>query len=188
MNKRWNKEEEKKLIELFIKQPNYELIADRLNRSSSATKLRMESIVYDNLIGGKKIDDIALKLNKTPDQIAEMYYIHKNFKKGKGEMVQDIALFRQIERIVGANLQKDQKGGASGLGGSGLGGSGLGGSGLGGTPDPPVIHNNISKLEKENHMMKMIIENYQMKKNIAKLYRAGKIDKSVIHRLKHIGV
>lgn len=169
MNKRWNKEEEKKLIELFINQPNYELIADRLSRSSSATKLRMESIVYDNLIGGKNINEIALKLNRTPDQIAEMYYMHKNFKKGKGEIVQDITLFKQNERKVGADMQKDQKGGAF--------------SGSGGTP---VIRNNISKIEKENHIMKMIIDNYHMKKNIARLYRAGKIDRGMIHRLKHI--
>lgn len=158
MNKRWNKEEEKKLIELFMRHRNYELIAEELNRSTPATKLRMESIIYDNMIGGKKIEDIALKLNRTNDQIAEMYYTHKNFKKGKGETVQDIPIFEQIKKKE--PVINSQKGG-----------------------DPS---NRISRIEKENHRMKTIIENYQMKKNITKLFRAGKIDKSIIRSIKHI--
>lgn len=88
--KRWTSEEEKKLVKMFCDGIDFSTIGNTLNRSSSAIRLRINAIVYANVVKGKSIADIAKQMNTTYENILQMYYVHKDFLKSKGEQVPEI--------------------------------------------------------------------------------------------------
>lgn len=95
--KRWTTDDEQKMIDMYKNGNTYTEIANKLNRTSSAIKLRIESIVYNNITKGKDIHDLAKKLNKTSNDIIQMYIVHKNFKMSKGEDVADVNVVKHFE-------------------------------------------------------------------------------------------
>jgi hypothetical protein len=84
MSKRWNNTEELKLIELYAKGQTYNDIGKKLNRSPNAIRLKLESIVYENITKGKTIKLLMKMLNTTDETIKQLYYSHKSFKQSKG--------------------------------------------------------------------------------------------------------
>ena len=97
-NKRWTTTEEKELLSMFQNNKTYDVIGKKLDRSSSAIKLRLENIVYNNIAKGKNVNELARKMNTTPENIAQMYYTHRSFKLSKGEQVVDINLLAQTKK------------------------------------------------------------------------------------------
>ncbi len=84
MSKRWSNTEELKLIELYAKGQTYIDIGKKLSRSPNAIRLKLESIVYENITKGKTIKLLAKMLNTTDETIKQLYYSHKSFKQSKG--------------------------------------------------------------------------------------------------------
>ncbi len=99
--KRWTSHDEQLLIQMFKNGDSFGKIANELNRSESAVKMRIESIVYNAISSGKNIDDVAKKLKTSSENIAQMYIVHKNFKMSKGENVKDI-------NVLGHSKQNDK--------------------------------------------------------------------------------
>lgn len=95
--KRWTTDDEQKMIDMYKNGKTYTEIANKLNRTSSAIKLRIESIVYNNIAKGKDIHELAKKLNKPSNDIIQMYIVHKNFKMSKGEEVTDVNVVKNFE-------------------------------------------------------------------------------------------
>lgn len=89
-NKRWEPNDKIQLMKLYSTGYSYEEIGKSLERSPLAIKLRLESIVYDNLVKGKSIDILTRMLNTNNDTIKQLYYSHKSFKEGRGEEVKNV--------------------------------------------------------------------------------------------------
>src|SRR5271170_5891344 len=89
-NKRWSSTEKIELMKLFSMGKSYDEIGKTLDRSPNAIKLRLEAIVYTNIVKGKAIGMLSKMLNTDADKIKQLYYSHKSFKQGRGEQVKDI--------------------------------------------------------------------------------------------------
>jgi hypothetical protein len=171
MSKRWSSSEKIDLMKLYSDGKSYEAIGKSLDRSPNAIKLRIESIIYDNLTKGKPLSVMTRLLKVDVDNIKQLYYSHKSFKEGRGEPVININ-FDSLEnnmhsmhpspstifsRGVDSNsiIKKQenvQKGGGQYL----------------------------ENIEKENEIMEAIIKNHRMKRYVRKLYVDGMLDKKSI--------
>ncbi len=89
-NKRWDTDEKIKLMKAFSEGKSYDEIGKLLSRSANAIKLRLESIVYDNLTNGKSMNVLTRMLHTEPDTIKQLYYSHKSFLQARGEEVVDV--------------------------------------------------------------------------------------------------
>ena len=205
-NKRWNFNEKIDLMKLYANGKSFEDIGTTLNRSPNAIKLRLESIVYDNLVKGKPVSVLTRMLNTNPDTIKQFYYSHKSFKEGRGEKVENVDFSKETMINENIMIQKTMQ--------------------TGGTfnrqqsispPQVPItqptqsmsiiqpqnidlpirhtitqtnkidnlissktIDQKIEKLERENHILESILKNYQMKRHLRKLYLDGKLDQNSI--------
>jgi hypothetical protein len=186
-NKRWISNEKIELMKLYSEGKTYDEISKKLNRSPNAIKLRLESIVYDNLAKGKKISMLLKLLNTNIDTIKQFYYSHKSFRQGKGESVVDIN-FSDKEGKLDYAIKKSK------------------------SDSVPIVshkHDDIKKhksmsrdkltnknnidineklerIDKENRVFESIIKNYQMRRQIKKLFRNGQLDLKTLHIYKKI--
>ncbi len=181
-NKRWTSDEKIELMKLFSDGKSYEQIATTLNRTANAIKLRLESIVYDNLIKGKHLSVLTRTLNTDPDTIKQLYYSHKSFKQSRGETVEDIDFMKeevksnnkqikkQVNPMSNTHIPENQKIISNDYHPDQFLGN-----------NENLHHNKISKIEKteiENHILEEIIKNYRLKKQLRQLYVDGKLDKN----------
>lgn len=185
MSKRWNPEDKTDLLKMYAGGKTYDEIGKTLNRSPNAIKLRLESIVYDNLVKGKSPVILSNMLHTNIDTIKQLYYSHKSFREGRGETVTDVN-FDNITMTGGSDgkisnpvtqpnintqhhidtqhhinthhmLQLNK--GRELIGGK-----------------DTNKNNSMNKIEKENHVMEEIIKNFKLKRQIRKLYMNGKLD------------
>jgi DNA-binding CsgD family transcriptional regulator len=150
-NKRWTSEEKRELMNLYSKGKTYTEIGNTLSRSPNAIKLRVEYIVYKNLVGGKSPEILAKILNANIDTIQQHYYSHKSFRQNRGEPTQDVDFVHAIantnnntEKIINP-IHSLQNGGAL------------------------TKEDKLKKLQNENYIMAEIIKNYHMKRQLRKL-------------------
>jgi hypothetical protein len=205
-SKRWKSDEKIQLMKLYSEGKSYEEIGTSLNRSANAIKLRLESIVYDNLVKGKSLSILTRMLNTTSDTIKQLYYSHKSFKQGKGEPVIDVNFAdfdkqpvqnmysmddlnrhnRPEPRTQDRHMIVGTRSGGTGFPVTGQAGSGVPGFPVTGHPTSTLMHRgnrnakiekNIEKIETENRVMESMIKNYRMKRQVRKLYVDGKLDK-----------
>ena len=97
-SKRWDTQDKMKLMDLYSKGSSFDEIGIKLNRSSNAIKLRLQSIIYDNVVRGKSVDTLSRILNTDNDKIIQMYYAHKQFKQLRGEEVDEIDITKNTTR------------------------------------------------------------------------------------------
>lgn len=97
MSKRWGSEDKIELMRQYATGKSYEEISGALGRSPNAIKLRLESIVYENITKGKPISMLSRMLNTNNDTIKQFYYSHKSFRQGRGEDVKNID-FDKLDR------------------------------------------------------------------------------------------
>lgn len=152
-NKRWTPEEKRGLMNLYSKGKTYTEIGNSLSRSPNAIKLRIEYIVYKNLVGGKSPEMLAKILNVDTNIIQQHYYTHKSFRQNRGEPTQDVDFVNTIANSNNINTQKTinqvnvlQNGGTL------------------------TKQEKLKKLQKENYIMAEIIKNYHMKRQLRKLF------------------
>lgn len=172
MSKRWTKEEKEKLINLYSKGKTLDEIAKKLDRSSNAINLRIENIVYDNLLKGNTKDVIARELNISEEDVVQMFYSYKTFLEKRGDDTSDakkIDLTKRSSKKSKKNkLEYDMV-------------------------DKKKNTNNINisveklkRIRNENKIMEDILKNYQMKKELEKLLKQDKLDSDSIKLLKKI--
>jgi hypothetical protein len=137
-------------MELYSTGISYDEIGKYMDRSGNAIKLRLESIVYDNLVKGKSVNILTKMLNTNTENIKKLYYSYKSFKESRGDNVQDVDFKDELPintniggSFVNTNIKKDI---------------------------------NLEKVEYENKIMEAIIRNYKMKKDVRKLYIDDKLD------------
>lgn len=160
-NKRWNTDDKIQLMNLFSKGKSYEEIGTFLKRSPNAIKLRLESIVYDNLVKGKTLEILTKMLNIDEDTIKQLYYSHKSFRQARGEAIEDVDFSNNINNVQKQSYiipQLNRQNNKNNL----------------------ATIKNLERIEKENIVMDSILKNYQMKKQLKKLYIDGKLDKKGI--------
>lgn len=158
MSKRWNATEKRQLLKMYADGNNFETIGNILDRSPNAIKLRLEELVYSNLVKGHKVSLLSRMLKTTPDIIKQFYYSHKSFRQGKNKEVVDVDFNKELipQPIFSNNINRhsiikhepiNQQGG-----------------------------NYLEKIENDNKFLEAIIKNYRMKKYVKKLYIDGQLD------------
>ena len=202
-NKRWTSDEKIELMKLFTDGKSYEEIATTLNRTANAIKLRLEAIVYDNLVKGKPLSILTRTLNADPDTIKQLYYSHKSFKQSRGEKVEDIDFSKedtpfikkqnntnvhpmdQVNRrnmnqmIITKNPRDQDQGPSQGHSQGQDQEKDFDNLNQGIDQDKvSKVRKKLDKLEKENHILDEIIKNYRLKKQLRKLYVDDKLDKN----------
>jgi hypothetical protein len=89
-SKRWSSSDKLNLIKQYASGSSLDEIGKNLNRSPNAIKLRLESIVYENLTNNKSTKLLQKMLNTDDDTIKQLYYSHKSFLQGRGKDVIDV--------------------------------------------------------------------------------------------------
>jgi hypothetical protein len=159
MSNRWTKEEKKKLIKLFSNGKDFDYIGNKLGRSANAIKLRIENIVYDNIVKGIDKSVISKEMNIDNEKIIQMFYSYKSFLEKKGIDTKEASKIDIMKDSSKNKLIIDK---------------------------PLRKKHNIDSIKEENKIMEEIIKNYNMKKEISKLVKSGKLSKEVIKILKNI--
>lgn len=197
-NKRWDTDEKIKLMKAFSEGKSYDEIGKILNRSANAIKLRLESIVYDNLINGKPMSVLTRMLHTDADTIKQLYYSHKSFLQARGEQVVDVDFSKNTETVENQKVlsmpqpqpqpQPQQTQTISSPLSQNITSFAsrdnlMQGRPISGGNGNPVSDSNgsklgrkLEKLEKENYAMEQIIKNYKMKRQLRKLYVSDKLD------------
>jgi hypothetical protein len=199
-NKRWGSDDKIELMKLYSAGKSYKDIGNTLKRSSNAIKLRLESIVYENLVKGKPISILTRMLNTNQENIKQLYYSHKSFRQSRNELVEDV-LFPPTNNIPNTqshHIKQEQyidtqntnmhhpnmhhhDNGQSG-------GSQFKSANRHSIIKTQFDHKNnrnnftanIESLETENKVLDELIKNYQMKRQLRKLYVEGKLDEKSI--------
>jgi hypothetical protein len=157
MSKRWSATEKRQLLKMYAEGNSFDAIGNILDRSPNAIKLRLEEIVYSNLVKGHKLSLVSRMLKTNPDTIKQFYYSHKSFRQGKNKEVVDVDFNEyNIKPIFNNNINRhsvikhkkiNQSGG-----------------------------NHLEKIENDNKFLEAVIKNHRMKKYVKKLYIEGKLD------------
>lgn len=177
-NKRWGSEDKIELMKLYSKGHSYEDIGKALDRSPLAIKLRLESIVYDNLTKDKPVELLTRMLNTDPDTIKQFYYSHKSFKEGRGEQVKNVEFHSDeiVNNYRSINENDNEQ---------------SGGNSIGDDNKHRIVankkksshsildtgENSIDRIVQENQILEGIVNNYRMHRQVRKLYIDGKLDK-----------
>lgn len=180
MTKRWSATEKRQLLKMYATGNSFDTIGNILVRTPNAIKLRLEEIVYSNLIKGRKLSILSKMLKTDPDTIKQFYYSHKSFRQGKNKEVIDIDfneynIINQFNNnknkhstVKHKNVVKDNVQSGGNL------------------ISKPAVKDNVQsggyleKIENDNKFLEAIIKNHRMKKYVKKLYVDGKLDNKSI--------
>ena len=115
-------------------------------------------------------------MRKSKDEIAQLYYSHKDFKQKKGEVVENVNIIEPLKVT-------SQQGGAH-----------QGGAHQGGANTEniiPDIHSSekytteIYAIEKENKLMEAIFKNLHLKKQLNLMHKKNLLNDKIIEMLKN---
>lgn len=186
MSKRWDSNTKIELMKLYAAGRSYEEIGKELDRSPNAIKLRLEAIVYDNLIKDKPVNLLTRMLNTDSDTIKQLYYSHKSFRQGRGEEVKDVVFppENQINSINQTNKTSIPTDNIYNGGGDDRYRDNDSDSNqkhrvvgnINKNKEEDKISSDIEKIKAENHILEEIIKNYRMKRQVHKLYANAKLD------------
>lgn len=187
-NKRWTAENKIELMKLYSSGKSYEEIATILNRSPSAIKLRLESIVYENLVKGKPLSMLTRMLNTDAEMIKQLYYSHKSFKESRKEPVENVVfppdqinvINKPITAIPNNTNTRNQNINTRHSTITSSSNKMFGGSSIFDDKPTKRIEKSLEQIENENHVLDEIIKNYRMKRQLRKLYVDGKLDQKSI--------
>jgi hypothetical protein len=165
MSKRWDKEEKSVLLKMIAKNKTYEDIGKKLDRTPNAIKLRLENIIYDNILNGATKDIIANELKLKEEDIIQMFYAYKNFLENKGHDTADadnIDIYRRSK--VDKKKSKKKLDVSIDVGNN--------------NKIKNYTSKILSQMEKENHIMETIIKNHNLKKELKKIMKTSKLDQN----------
>lgn len=187
--KQWSSTEKMDLMRQYASGKSFEDIGKNLSRSPNAIKLRLESIVYENLIKGKPATLIIKMLNTNIEMIKQFYYAHKSFLQGRGKDVVDVDFDNidvrnkktdvesTVNKMLGTEesnnplkhrvIPKSQKRDTNNIQKAG-----------GNDQEHKTSHaeKELRRILEENKILEEIIKNYTLKRQIKKLYIDEKLD------------
>lgn len=170
---RWTKEEELKLIRSVSLGNNFDKIGIDHNRTSSDVELRLKKIIYENMSGGAKSDQIVKLLNMSPDKVNLYYYSYKDLKEKQqsNQNIDRIETNKIVTKEYSANNSIDnfQQGVQNG-----------------GRHSIERIELKLKKLELENRILQLVVENKDLTHKLNKLIKEGRVDKSVKDLIKTV--
>lgn len=186
-NKRWGSDDKIELMKLYATGKSYEDIGYALDRSPNAIKLRLESIVYENLVKGKSMFMLTRMLNTDQETIKQLYYSHKSFRQSRNETVEDVSFpaadisSQGLTRVPNAQSSQhvDQRSNNQ-SGGKRTDRHSVIKTSTDRKSDKRFDSANIESLEAENKVLDELIKNYRMKRQLRKLYVDGKLDNKSI--------
>lgn len=173
-NSRWTQEEEMSLIKNISTGVSTELLAQQHERSVSAIELRLKKIIYENAKSGKSLATISKLLNTPLDKVTQYFYSYKEFKEKQSGVKDDIEI--KVEPNSNKFESEMQVGGKNNI-------------------DAHIekafmepnnldkIESKLKKLEMENKILKLIVENRDLSHKLDKLIKEGKVDKKNIKNL-----
>lgn len=174
-NLRWTREEELNLIKDISGGESLEKLATKHNRTTSAIELRLKKIIYENATAGKSLEDLAKLLNIPIDKTRQYFYSYKEFREKHTGAVDAVIpalpptkpepLPNQSQQPVILPNQSQQPVVLM-----------TGGSG---SEKMDKIKSKLKKMEEENRLIKLIVENKELTHKLNKLIKEGKIDESV---------
>lgn len=177
-SKRWDREEKTLLIRLFSEGKTFKEIGEKLDRSESAIRLRLQTIVYEGIAKGMRAADVADMLGADSDIVTQMFYTHRDFKESRGEEV--ISLQAASKLLFGSSKRGSAKKSVDDL-----------------VEDPDKSFSNnanalkepsgeVKKLMDQNRIMEAIINNRDLRKKIKKLHKENKLTKEEKNLLERI--
>ena len=158
---RWTREEELTLIKDVADGKSLDVIATKHGRSASAMELRLKKIIYENASSGKSLESISKLLKLSEDKVRQYFYSYKEFKEKHTGLVDD-APFADIH-AGGAKLGLVNE-----------------------NPKVEKIEGKLKKLELENKILRLIVENKDLTHKLNRLIKDGKVDKSIKSLIKAI--
>ncbi len=160
----WTKEEEKQLITELKENKSFEELSKIHDRSISALMMRYNKIIFDNIEAGKSKKSLAKLLNTTVDKITQSYYEHKAFMEKKATIKNEEKVnsnTKDEEKTVNKELKKDEEKDKS-----------------------TKLLETLRLLQKENKILKNILENLENKKQLEKTLNNKELYTYVIKILK----
>ena len=179
----WTRDKEKELIQDVSAGMSFLSLSTKYGKSPEAIELRLKRIIYDNVMSGRRIEQISQLLHMSDDKIRTYFYSYKDFReKHKGvsdieNMIQPSIPENQLN-VPQMNIQ------------------------LGGyakqhdrydkhdkETDVVVrkINRKMKQLEAENKVIKTIIENKDLHKQLNKMIKEGVVDHDVKSLIKEYG-
>jgi hypothetical protein len=158
MSTRWNKDEELKLIKSISNGQDLESISKNHNRSVSAVELRLKKIIYENASQGKSIEKISKMLKLPNDKVKQYFYSYKEFAEKHNTPTQSIKPEQHVQPV--------HEGG-----------------------EPEIYKDNkviLHGLEIENKILKLVVENRELKHKLNNLIKEGSVDKGIKDFIKQI--
>lgn len=190
-NTRWTREEELSLIKDIANGYNLNLIAEKHGRSVSAIELRLKRIIYENIKSGTNLQNVSKLLKINIDKVTQYYYSYKEFKEKHSnhaspveqqggnsfennnsnnnnivsriqideinKQYNDINKELNVNEIEKINLEKA----------------------FAEPSGPQKLDSKLKKIETENKILNLIIENKKLTEQLNKLIKEGKVDPSI---------
>ena len=180
---RWTHEEELNLIKDISSGATLDSLATKHNRSISAMELRLKKIIYENASTGKSLDSISKLLNIPEDKVRQYFYSYKEFREKHTGLIDDI-----IPTIKSSSNHQSKFSGSKGSDNRSSGSKGSdnqsGGSKGSSSNKLDKIKSKLRKMEEENRIIKLIIENKELTHKLNKLIKDGKLDEGVKNLIK----
>lgn len=168
---RWTSEEELNLVKDISTGISLEILAQKHNRPITAIELRLKKIIYGNVSSGKTVEQISKLLNLSEDKIKQHYYSYKDHKE-KYDITPNINKqnIKPVDILLG---DKNQNGGSIT-------------KEQGSFNDKKLdkIDTKLKKIELENKILRLIVENKDLTHKLNRLIKEGKVDKSIKNLIK----
>ncbi len=178
---RWTREEELTLIKDIADGQTLDMIATKHGRSTSAMELRLKKIIYENASSGKSLEYISKLLKLSEDKVRQYFYSYKEFKEKHTGLVDDVIPSNVPSNVPVVNSQ------TGGFNTSGPNPNiGLNLSTNSKKEKVDKIEGKLKKLELENKILRLIVENKDLTHRLNKLIKEGKVDKSIKGLIKTI--
>lgn len=183
---KWTQDEELKLIQDISTGININIIAVKHNRSESAVLLRLKKIIYENAIAGRSIQNISKLLNLNEEKTRQYFYSYKEFKEKHTELVDNnFQKLQNKEQTMNINNPKISQQYIQNNNNNVIEQP----SQFGGEATRKIqkIQSKMHRIENENKILKLIVENKELTHKLNKMIKDGKIDKNIKKLIKVIG-
>jgi len=160
---RWTNEEELNLVKDISAGISLDMLAQKHNRSVSAIELRLKKIIYGNVSSGKTIQQISKLLKLPEDKVTQHYYSYKDFKEKHD--VSTMPVPNQIQAGGATKITINEPDNFS-------------------NKKLDKIETKLKKIELENKILRLIVENKDLTHKLNRLIKEGKVDKSIKNLIK----
>lgn len=174
MNNKWSEDELAKLVKLIKEKKSLMQIGSELNRSENAVRIKLSGIIFKNIQNHMSVEDVAKSLNMTPDEVETYHKEYNSLLKNR---------VKSIEKdIGGSNNTETKESNKDTKTHSDTTKHTVSDSTQKGGKKEKIL----SDLEYENRLIKSMIDNKVLHRQLNKLIREGKITPDVKLFLKQI--